>query len=299
MRRGYEDVLDVEARTGDYEGARDETTKPHCPRSRPAPLPSAGPRGRAPPPAPAPSLLPPPATGTSLRALFSGAAPLARHVPQPGFAQRPAPVTPRPAGEAGPRRPWGAPEGAGSGAPGPRRHHGAAAAAARRPQRRRARRLPQGHRPPAAPPPLRPQRDPQHRARLRGDPPLPAVGEWRRGAGERPRGHGGAGRAAGAAPPGGSSLRGAARAAGRQGPLRRDGVSAERPGPGRGPPAARGRRSRGSLAPGAQRSRPRGAAGTDPGAGLLSECLLPLVVVVVQKFLLRSLGKSTLTIGCL
>lgn len=73
------------------------------------------------------------------------------------------------------------------------RHHGggaAAAAATRRPQRRGAHRLPQGHRPPAAPPPLRPQRDPQHRAGLRGDPPLPTVGERRRGAraGEAPSG---------------------------------------------------------------------------------------------------------------
>lgn len=149
------------------------------------------------PPRPFLPSLPLSALGTSLGALCSGAAPLSRHVPQPGFAQRPAPVTPPPVGEAGPKGPWGAPEGAGRKAPGPRCHHGAtaAAAAARRPQRRRARRLPQGHRPPAAPPPLRPQRDPQHRARLRGDPPLPAVGEWPRGAGERPRGRGGAGRA--------------------------------------------------------------------------------------------------------
>ncbi|XP_041334421.1 phosphatidylinositol 3,4,5-trisphosphate-dependent Rac exchanger 1 protein isoform X2 [Pyrgilauda ruficollis] len=67
---------------------------------------------RCPPPAPGAGLhclrpprpsSPLPAAGTSLRALFSGAAPLPGHVPQPGFAQRPAPVTPPPAGEAGPR----------------------------------------------------------------------------------------------------------------------------------------------------------------------------------------------------
>lgn len=82
------------------------------------------------------------------------------------------------------------------------RHHGGAAAATRRPQRLGARRLPQGHRPPAAPPPLRPQRDTQHRAGLRGDAPLPAVGERRRGAraGEAPvRGTGGGGWAGGPA----------------------------------------------------------------------------------------------------
>ncbi|XP_063260200.1 phosphatidylinositol 3,4,5-trisphosphate-dependent Rac exchanger 1 protein isoform X2 [Prinia subflava] len=55
------------------------------------------------PPRPSFPSLPLPATGTSLRALFSGAAPLLRYVPQPGIAQRPASVAPPATGEEGPR----------------------------------------------------------------------------------------------------------------------------------------------------------------------------------------------------
>lgn len=327
-RRGHaaiEGVRSEKARTRGYEDVRDENmSKPLSRRSRPASLPSAGP-DRPPGPGTAacarpvpPSFAPPPChRGFPSRSIqrcgaATSACPAAGLCSVPGFCNACA------RGRAGPSGAWGAPEGAGSGALGPRRHHGAAAAA-RRPQRRRARRLPQGHRPPAAPPPLRPQRDPQHGARLRGDPPLPAVGEWHRGTGGRggagrgerprrecPRGQRGAGRRPGAAPPGGPGAVGAAGQRGAQvvevpvaGSAPPRGSFCRR---GRGAGGERGRRGasgaawqrgarraadrsppaeRGQRRP-PQRSRPRGVAGTDPGMDLLSECLVRLLVLLFR-----------------